>query len=241
MQELLKSRVNKSSSFGHSASTMRFGSKFHKLLQDYMDRLSPTINYYQLSKMSGIPNSRFSDWNAGRQNPSDNDLRKLAGTQQLNLTFEELALMKHQAKYGPISQSAMKKVDGLYKIPVLGKISAGPLSLLHKMDEVTEYVDWYDINMFSSDIFALRVDGDSMWPPIPDGAVVLCRPVEQIVTNGIYVIEIENNHATLKAFRFINGSPQLTPLNPEFKPIPLDDKSISGIYEVLEYKFNLKQ
>jgi SOS-response transcriptional repressor LexA len=238
MHKRVALKVNKNIRFGQNK-PMNMGPEFHRLLQSHLERLVPPKKFYDIHKSTDIPTSEFSRWKSGRQGPSDTILRKIASIGWLDLSFEELLALRLKAKYG--TESLEKQpFEGFYKIPLLGIVSAGELCSLETMDEIQEYIAFYNIKTVSSDMFALRVKGDSMEPAIPDGATLLCRPTDTIQNKGTYVIETIDGEATVKIIRYTEGAAQLIPYNPAYAPIPLEGVQIRRIYQVLQLNLDLE-
>jgi SOS-response transcriptional repressor LexA len=75
-----------------------------------------------------------------------------------------------------------------------------------------------------------------MWPPIPDGAVLLVREVEDLKNGEKYVIETEDEQMTFKLIQFDKHGANLVPLNTAYSPIPLGEARLKRLYQVLAYK-----
>lgn len=117
------------------------------------------------------------------------------------------------------------------RMPLVGRIAAGyPIEKVADADEL-------DLENFfgarrgqKGNMFALRVDGDSMRDEgIWDGDYVI---VEQRDTarNGERVVALlPNGESTLKTFFRERGQIRLQPANPEFEPIIVPDCRIQGV------------
>ena len=141
--------------------------------------------------------------------------------------------LKHLQDKGYISWQEGKArtlqiVDEIIEgIPILGSIAAG--GLIETFDDVRENLDVSDV-FKSKDIFALRVNGDSMIDAcIADGDMVLIEPLNDLYSlkNGTIVSAlVPGLGTTLKYFFKRNGKVFLEAANPNYEPIILDDDQL---------------
>jgi SOS-response transcriptional repressor LexA len=78
--------------------------------------------------------------------------------------------------------------------------------------------------------YALRVQGDSMEPKFPDGAILIVEPEEE-PKNGSFVIVRQNGaEATFKQLILDGGVAYLKPLNPRYPILQMaEDAVICGV------------
>ena len=137
--------------------------------------------------------------------------------------------LKHLQDKGYISWQEGKArtlqiVDEIIEgIPIMGSIAAG--GLIETFDDVRENLDVSDV-FKSKNIFALRVNGDSMIDAfIADGDMVLIEPLNDLYSlkNGTIVSAlVPGLGTTLKYFFKRNGKVFLEAANPNYEPIILD-------------------
>ena len=137
--------------------------------------------------------------------------------------------LKHLQDKGYISWQEGKArtlqiVDEIIEgIPIMGSIAAG--GLIETFDDVHENLDVSDV-FKSKNIFALRVNGDSMIDAcIADGDMVLIEPLNDLYSlkNGTIVSAlVPGLGTTLKYFFKRNGKVFLEAANPNYEPIILD-------------------
>ncbi len=114
--------------------------------------------------------------------------------------------------------SFKKKASRLIKIPLLGTIAAGqPIEAIHEKETIA--VAKSKLSQ-SSEVYALRVKGNSMIDEnINDGDVVLVRQ-QDTAENGQKVVALIDNHeATLKKFYKEKGQIRLQPANKSLEPL----------------------
>lgn len=114
-------------------------------------------------------------------------------------------------------------------VPLLGDAPAGsPAEAIERADEHISL----DPALFpQSDVFAIRVRGDSMIDAgIHDHDIALIRPGSE-AADGALVLARLNGEVTIKRLRFARGRPFLHPENAAYADIPVkdgDDLSIIG-------------
>lgn len=118
-------------------------------------------------------------------------------------------------------------------IPILGRVPAGPAQLA--FEEVESYLPMSAISAptpsndapLASDargLYALRIKGDSMIEAgIMDKDLVIIRPQSSARHGDIVVARIGDDEATVKRLVRRPGVLQLSPANPKYRPIPIDE------------------
>jgi len=195
-------------------------------------RESRGVTAYSLAKKTGVNPSFLCNIEAGRRPMSDELMQKLAQIPELEVTFAMLRAWKLQSQYQP---QELQAVEGLYRLPLKMTVSAGTMTPKAELDEPV-YMDWYGLQDLSTDLFCMQVRGDSMWPPVPDGAILLVREVEDLKNGGKYVVETEDEQMTFKLIRFDKSGARLVPLNPHYPAVSLDSIRLKRLYQVLSFK-----
>ena len=122
----------------------------------------------------------------------------------------------------------------LVHVPVLGNIAAGePLHIPPSDSWQAEEIGSVDLPPFltdgSSDVFALRVKGESMIDAlVADGDLVLLEAIDQ-PRNGDMVAAMltDRQEVTLKHFHMEKGMVTLQPANRAMKPITVPAESVA--------------
>lgn len=115
-------------------------------------------------------------------------------------------------------------------LPLIGQIAAGTpiLAEQNREDELP-----VDPSLFGyEDAFALRVKGDSMIDAhIRDGDLAIIRPQDDAEDGRIVAVLVEGlePEATLKVFRRRNGTVELHPANPQYKPLRFQGEEKSKV------------
>lgn len=148
----------------------------------------------------GRSKSAVTDWKNGTT-PNSTTIRKLAdffGVDPSVFTGEQAA--------------------DSFRIPVLGTVPAGiPL------EAIEDVVDWEEIPKAmlngGKEYFALKVNGDSMWPRFLPGDTVIVRKSPTCRSGEVCVVYVNGYDATLKEVR-INEADKSVSLIPENKNYP---------------------
>ena len=102
-------------------------------------------------------------------------------------------------------------------IPVLGTVSAGlPISAV---EDILDYEEISKDMASKGEYFGLQIKGDSMYPRILEGDVVIVK-VQNYAENGdIVIAQVNGDEATCKKYLVTPTGLTLQPLNPDYKPI----------------------
>ncbi len=122
------------------------------------------------------------------------------------------------------------RLGDLVTVPLAGFIFASQPVLVGDTpqtasDEAIEITR--DLVKDSSDLFALRVKGDSMIDAmVNDGDIVVMKKVDRARNGEMVAVWLnDRNETTLKHFYLENGRVRLQPANPTMQPIMIDDPS----------------
>lgn len=122
-----------------------------------------------------------------------------------------------------LSDEEMERSNG---VPVLGRVAAGYPILA--VEDVECYVPVPDELKRGRELFALRVQGESMIDAgILDNDIVIVHRTP-VATNGEIVVALVGDEATVKRFYKENGHYRLQPENDLFEPIIVDEVVILG-------------
>lgn len=121
-------------------------------------------------------------------------------------------------------------VNNTIEIPIVGRVAAGTPILAVQNLEGTVTID-RDFLACRSDVFALRVKGDSMINAgIFDGDLIFARQQKTADRGEIIVAQVDNE-ATVKYYHPAADHVELRPANPNYRPIVVKkdkDFSIAG-------------
>jgi len=116
------------------------------------------------------------------------------------------------------SGNADEAPSNTIEIPIVGRVAAGTPILAVQNLEGTVTID-RDFLACRSDVFALRVKGDSMINAgIFDGDLIFARQQKTAERGEIIVAQIDNE-ATVKYYHPLADHVELRPANPRYRPI----------------------
>lgn len=126
------------------------------------------------------------------------------------------------------------------KIPVLGYVAAGiPIEAIEDVLDYEELnADDYDGNY---EYFGLKIRGDSMYPRIQDGDVVIVRRQPTVESGEIAIVSVDREEATCKKVKFHETGIELISLNENYEPMFFSakeavEKSITILGKVVELR-----
>ncbi|MBR2722683.1 MAG: helix-turn-helix domain-containing protein [Clostridia bacterium] len=167
------------------------------------------ITVYQLSKMTGIAASTFSDWKSGRSVPKTDKLARIA--QAFSISLDELLGI-------PCGEGGSPYGSGRSRVPVIGVIRAGRPIVTEETLLGHESADVDD----AEEYFYLVVCGDSMKDcGMVEGSYVLFRKQQYAQNGDIVACLVDGESATVKRFSKQNRRIILSPENEAYEPIIL--------------------
>lgn len=144
-----------------------------------------------------------------------------------------------------VAPTGLKTVDDLgmhpVKIPILGSIACGEPILAE------QNIEGYTTELFDEEpdgtLFALKCQGDSMEPKIPNGATVIVREQPTVEDDEIAAVLVDDNEeATLKRVKHIGHQVMLMPENTKYDPIILNKENPGRILgKVIKVSYDLQE
>ena len=120
-------------------------------------------------------------------------------------------------------------------VPLVGKVTAG-LPIL-AIENIEDYMVFPQDMLGRDDVFALRVQGDSMIEAgILDGDIIIVRR-QETAENGDIVVDMIGDEATVKRIFYEKGRVRLQPENASMQPIYADHVQVLGKLAALFRQF----
>jgi len=163
-----------------------------KEIAENLKRLTKGMTQYELSEKTGIPQSTLSGYFAERSAPDPGRVQKIADA--LNVSKEEI---------DPRFRLMERKTKENIHIPVLGKVVAG--IPIEATEEILGYEDITEHMAKTGEYFALRVNGDSMFPNICDGDTVIVKKQNCVESGDTAIVLINGNEATCKKIKITDN------------------------------------
>lgn len=118
--------------------------------------------------------------------------------------------------YEPSNISYAIDRDKIFSIPVFESVSAGLGAYANS--EVVDYIPVVINNPYDVDeTIAIRVSGDSMYPKIEDGDIIIVRKTESVDSGSIAVLLLDGEEGLVKTIIYGKGWVELHSVNPEYK------------------------
>lgn len=135
------------------------------------------------------------------------------------------------------SEIIVKVEPGAREVPLLGRVAAG--NWREAIADADEFVAVPE-KISGKNLFALRVDGDSMNTIVPDGSIIVVNPDDLDLVDGrVYVIANGHHETTFK--QFSANPPRLLPCstNPVHQPIEIGREPFITVGRVSYASFRL--
>lgn len=215
---------------------MSLGSQLKDLRQSRNLTLDDMANQLNNKyKEANFSKGRLSRWENNKDEPRLSSLKLIAD-------FYGKSLDYFFPKYAKASNiEYLDKHDKhIIRIPVIGTIACGSPIL------ADQNIDSYTSELFDErpegTLFALKCQGDSMEPKIPDGATVIVRLQPEVEDDEIAAVLVDNDEeATLKRVKHIPGGQiMLIPENKDYDPIILNKDNPGRILgKVIKVSYDL--
>lgn len=168
----------------------------------------------KLASLVSVSRQAYSSYETGTRDPDTRTLSQIAFNLDVSVDY----------LLGKINQS---QNESNHMIPLLGTVPAGvPIEAI---EDVEEYIDMYPRFVKHGELFALRVQGDSMEPDIRNGDIAIIEKQEFIENGGIAVIRVNGQDATLKKVKLLETGLMLIPSNPAYDPVFFDAGQIATL------------
>lgn len=192
---------------------------------DYLNQLreEQDVSISELARRVGMAKSGVSRYfNHTREFPIN---RAPAFAKALHIKTEDLLGLE------PINQNKPRMV------PLLGTIAMG--APITAEQNIEKYIPEYMMDRYADDtLFALRCQGDSMYPLLPNGAIAIIRQQADVEDGEVAAVLI-NGEATLKKVLHVGKTVVLRPANPDYKDIILDkDHPGTILGKMIKYEMN---
>lgn len=194
--------------------------KFHNLtLQDFAETAGLSKAYVSILEKEVRPQ------NNKKIVPSIETIKKIASA--TGKTLNELILLLNADEQIAVNDEIPSNIipvkKGTRKIPVLGSIAAG--QPIEAIEDIVDYV--YIPEAWQDDFIALKIEGNSMSPTIPNESTVIIRLQDDAESGDIVAVYINGYDATCKKLQKLEeGGIVLISLNPSYEPMAYTNKEV---------------
>lgn len=179
------------------------------------------LSLSQLSKHTGISEKKLSDYEEDIAEPTMQELSSIA--EAYGITQGELLWNDFKENTSKLSANANPNAelisagDGIYKIPVFNSVSAGFGA--YACSDVIDYMPLYIQNPSDvPDMLCIKVTGDSMYPKIEDGDIIVVRRQDSVDSGSIAVVLVDEDQGYVKKVIYDEKTIELHSINPEYAP-----------------------
>ena len=169
----------------------------------------------QVASYLGVHRTTYNRYEKGLRAPDLDTVSKLATLFDVSTDF----LLGSK----PLEQEESQN----HLIPLLGTVPAGvPIEAI---EDVEEYIDMYPRFVKHGELFALRVQGDSMEPDLRSSDIVIVEKQDFVDSGDIAVIRVNGEDVTVKRVKLTNKGLMLIPSNPAYDPVFFDVGQIATL------------
>lgn len=191
-------------------------------------RLQLDITQQSLAKRLGVSRVSVTKWENGTTKPDGENLHQLA----ICLSTTPEWLLYGQGDEVTDDTKVIPFIKPPKTVPIISAVQAGHWTESYTAARLTDVISWTQTTADVSDeVFGLVVRGESMTnpnglPSIPEGSIVIVEPyygqMDDLYGKIVVAILEGSSEATVKKLVWDSPQSYLMPLNPAFKPIPID-------------------
>lgn len=179
------------------------------------------VDRNQLCEDLGFKYSTVSEWLSAKKYPRIDSIEKMANY---------FGIVKSQLieKNEPSNISAVIPSDKIYKIPVFASVSAGFGAYADEdvIDILPMVIDNpYDV----PDMIGIQVKGNSMYPKIEDGDIIVVRKQESVDSGDVAVLLLDGNEGLVKKVVYGDDWIELHSFNPEYQTRRFDGAEVQRL------------
>ncbi len=179
---------------------------------DILDLAKPYCDRFDVK----LTKTDLSQYVSGKTEPGQNKLYILANA--LNVSEPWLmGLDVPMERQEPTNIQAVISSDNIYNVPVFGSVSAGFGA--YAEDEIIDYIPTVINHPHdAAETIAIKVTGDSMYPKIEDGDIIIVRKQDSVDSGSIAVLLLDGDEGLVKKVNYGPDWIELVSINPEYKP-----------------------
>lgn len=181
------------------------------------------VDRYTLCEELDFKYSTLSEWISGKKYPRIDKIEKLAnyfGVPKSALIEKDINGFSE-----PSNISEVIPHDKIYKVPVFASVSAGFGT--YAADEIIDFIPMVIDNPYDAeDTIAIKVKGDSMYPKIEDGDLIVVRKQESVDSGDVAVMLLDGDEGLVKKVIYGETWIELHSFNPEYKTRRFDNEEV---------------
>lgn len=196
---------------------------FENRLKDL--RLEKHLNMKQTAQQLNIPYTTYVGYEKNEREPNSETLILLADFFECSVDY---LVGRSSERNGVVDEKIESNIefmsqDKIHMIPVFESVSAGFGA--YACSDIVDYIPLFINNPADvPDMMCIKVQGDSMFPIIDDGDIVVVRKQSSVDSGQIAVVLIDNEEGFVKRIEYDNNTIELKSENPYYKPMFFSDE-----------------
>ena len=185
-------------------------------------RIEKKLNQRELAEKLMIAPSTISMYENGNREPNFEILEQLADFFNVDLNY----LLGKTDKTTKLIFDTENQNQGI-KVPVLGAVPAGiPITAI---EDIIDYEEIPQSWSNQGDFFGLRIKGNSMYPKLENGDVVIVKKQSTADNGDVVIAMVNGDDATCKRYKRMDAGIMLTSDNSEYSPMFYTNEQIQSL------------
>lgn len=180
-------------------------------------------NQKDLTDYLGLEKSTFSAWKSGKSTSYTKYITQIAKFYNVSTDY----LLNDEEDNTLSNQSNIESLpkDKIYMIPVFKSVSAGFGA--YACSDIIDYIPLFINNSADAeDTLCIKVTGDSMYPKIENGDMIVVRKQSSVDSGQIAVVMIDKEEGVVKKVTYGNNWIELISINPLYPPRRFEGEDI---------------
>lgn len=186
-------------------------------------RKEQEISQQKLADKIGVSRSTIAMWETGASQPDNGMLKRMADFFNVSTDY----LLGREDAIEKLYPS-----EEVTYMPVMGTVKAGYNGIAYEeySEERIPIPKIFLRGGNADDFFLLRISGDSMYPKLIDGDIVLVRKTSAVDNDTIAVILYNGEEGTVKKIKYAEGENwiDLIPINPEYQTKRIEENELEN-------------
>ena len=180
----------------------------------YNRRKELGLTLEEIGNATGVSKSTVKKWENGFiANMRRDKIEKLAKILQIS----PIVLLGNKNDNDKPNAEIVSAGENIYKIPVFSSVSAGFGA--YACSDVIDYMHLFIANPADvPEMLCIKVTGDSMYPKIEDGDIIVVRKQDSVDSGSIAVVLVDGEEGFVKKVIYDNEIIELHSINPEYAP-----------------------
>lgn len=167
--------------------------------------------------------SHLSQYVNGKSNPDNEKIFLLSKI----FDVSEAWLLGYDVPRNKIENNKEKESNQGIKVPVLGAVPAGiPITAI---EDIIDYEEIPQSWSNQGDFFGLRIKGNSMYPKLENGDVVIVKKQSTADNGDVVIAMVNGDDATCKRYKRMDAGIMLTSDNSEYSPMFYTNEQVQSL------------